>query len=93
MTALFAATGGSIDGSFNIGTEIETSVLRLVELLKPHAGEHGFEPEFEPPRPGEVQRIALDSSLAGDELRWRAKVGLDEGIERTLASLKRGAVT
>lgn len=87
VTALFAATDASLGGAMNIGTGIETSVLRLVELLRKHAGERDFSPQFARPRLGEIQRIALDSSLAGDELRWQAKVGLDEGIERTLASL------
>jgi UDP-glucose 4-epimerase len=38
-----------------------------------------------PERPGEVQRIAIDSSKAGSELGWRPAVDLDEGLRRTVA--------
>jgi nucleoside-diphosphate-sugar epimerase len=35
-----------------------------------------------------VQHIALDPSRAREELGWEAKVELDEGLERTLDSLR-----
>ena len=58
------------NGTYNIGTGVETSVLELGGLL---AGvcDREFEPEMAPPRPGEVQRIAIDSALAASELGWR----------------------
>ena len=74
-------------GAVNIGTGIETTVLDLVEVLRPHADD-AFEPEHAPERPGEVRRIALDSSRAKSELGWVAEVGLEEGLERTLVSLQ-----
>jgi UDP-glucose 4-epimerase len=70
---------------FNVGLGVEVSVLDLVEALRPHAA-NGFDPEHAPARPGEVQRIALDCSRAREELGWEAKVLLEEGLERTLAS-------
>jgi len=45
-----------------------------------------FEPEMAPPRPGEVQRIAIDSALAADELGWRAQTTLEQGLRATAAS-------
>ncbi len=56
---------------------------RLGEL----GGAEGFEPEFAPPRTGEVQRISIDPARAGRELGWSAKVGLEEGLRLTLDSL------
>jgi UDP-glucose 4-epimerase len=74
-------------GAVNIGTGVETTVLDLVDALKPHAdGE--FNAEHAPERPGEVRRIALDATKAKQELGWEAEVGLEEGLERTLASLR-----
>jgi nucleoside-diphosphate-sugar epimerase len=35
-----------------------------------------------------VRRIALDATRAQQELGWEARVDLDEGLERTLASLR-----
>ena len=77
-------------GAFNVGTGRQTSVLDLVESLKRIGGDEAadFDPEFAPARPGEVQHIALDASRAREELGWEAKVGLDEGLEQTLASLR-----
>ena len=49
-----------------------------------------FGPEMAPPRPGEVQRIAIDSSRAQRELGWRAETSLEEGLRRTVAALTAG---
>jgi UDP-glucose 4-epimerase len=75
-------------GAYNVGTGREVSVLDIVEVLRRISGRDDFEPEFAPPRLGEVQHIALDTTRARDELGWQAKVGLDEGLEQTLASLR-----
>jgi UDP-glucose 4-epimerase len=74
-------------GAVNIGTGVETTVLDLVEALKPHA-DGDFSAEHAPERPGEVRRIALDATKAKQELGWEAQVGLQDGLERTLASLR-----
>ena len=75
-------------GAYNVGTEREASVLDLVEVLKRISGNDAFEAEFAPPRKGEVQHIALDTSRARDELGWQSQVDLDEGLQITLDSLR-----
>ena len=87
VRANLLAVGSPAGGAFNIGRGVETTVLELVEALAPHARD-GFEPEHAPARPGEVRHNALDSTRAEAELGWRATVGLDEGLERTLGSLR-----
>ena len=62
-------------------------MLDLVEALAGQA-DGDFEPEHAPERPGEVRHIALDATRAQAELGWEPEVGLDEGLERTLASLR-----
>jgi UDP-glucose 4-epimerase len=62
-------------------------VLDIVDVLKQLAPD-GFQPEHAPERPGEVQHIALDSTRAREELGWEAKVELEEGLRRTLDSLR-----
>jgi UDP-glucose 4-epimerase len=74
-------------GAVNIGRGVETNVLEIVEALAAHA-DGVFEPEHAPERPGEVRRIALDTTRAKQELGWEATTGLEEGLERTLASLR-----
>ena len=81
------AAEADVTGQLNIGTGVETTVLDLVEALAPHASA-SFEPDHQPERPGEVRRIALDASRARAELGWEARVGLAEGIERTLTSVE-----
>ena len=86
VAANLKAAESGVGGPINIGCEVETTVLDLVELLRPHAkGE--FQPQHEPKRTGEVQRSTLDCSRAREELGWEAEVSLAQGIERTLASI------
>ena len=47
-------------------------MLDLVEVLRELGGGDGFEPKFDPPRAGEVQRIAIDSAKATEESRLAA---------------------
>lgn len=90
VEANLLAANSQATGAFNIGTGVETSVLELIEALEPHA--HApFEPQYAPPRLGEVRHIALDSSRAARELGWRARTTLAEGLEKTLSAVKAAA--
>jgi UDP-glucose 4-epimerase len=88
VAANLAAGDSQATGSFNIGTGKQTSVLDLVEALRAHA-DGDFEPEMAPERPGEVQHIALDYTRAREELGYEPKVGLQEGLEITLESVRK----
>jgi len=85
VEAMLAAGDSSVVGTFNIGTGVETSVLELGGMIA-DACDRPFEPEMAPPRPGEVQRIAIASSLATDELGWTAGTALPDGLVQTAAS-------
>ena len=87
VEANMRAVESEASGPFNVGVGVEVSVLQLVEALRPYA-EDGFEPDHTPERPGEVKRIALDCTRAREMLGWEAKVGLEDGLARTLASLR-----
>jgi UDP-glucose 4-epimerase len=71
----------------NIGTGVETSVQQLYDLM---ARLTGFKQpaRYEPPRPGELQRSALDPSRAGIHLGWKPWTTLEEGVARTLEHFK-----
>jgi len=71
-------------GVLNVGTGTETSVLDLYERIQ-RAAETAREPEFAPPRAGELQRSVLDPSRAQRELGWQPKRRLDEGLAETWA--------
>ena len=87
VEANLRAAESEAGGAINIGRGVETSVLDIVNALARHS-DNGFRPEHAPERPGEVQHIYLDTSRAREELGWQAQVDLDEGLKRTLASLR-----
>jgi len=87
VSAMLAAADAETTGPINVGTGIETDVLELVSALGELGGNGGFEPEFAPPRTGEVQRISIDPGRAERELGWRAEMGLAEGLRVTLDSI------
>ena len=74
-------------GVYNVGTGRETSVVELFDLCRRVAGKGDVEPEFAPPRPGELQRSVLDVSRAVDELGWRPEHSLEEGLRETWESM------
>jgi UDP-glucose 4-epimerase len=93
VEAALKAAASDVHGSFNVGRGVETSVLELVDILRELGREMGlaanekFEPEFAPARPGEVLRNALDPKKAREVLGFESRVGLEEGLRRTLESL------
>ena len=87
VEANLRAAESNATGPINIGLGQEKSVLDIVEVLQQNAPER-FDVEHAPERPGEVQHIAIDPSRAREELGWEAQVELDEGLKRTLDSLR-----
>jgi nucleoside-diphosphate-sugar epimerase len=51
-------------------------------------GDGPFALEHAPERPGEVIRSTVDPALAREVLGWEPRVGLAEGLRRTLASIR-----
>jgi UDP-glucose 4-epimerase len=87
VAAAFTAAAEAGEGAYNIGTGVETSVRELGELIAAAAGVE-FEPEMAPARLGEVQRIAIDSARANDELAWSPAEDLRSGIGITVDSFR-----
>jgi UDP-glucose 4-epimerase len=81
------AADSDVTGAFNVGRGVATSVLDIVEALAAQS-DNGFEADHLPARTGEVQHIALDPSRTKAELGWEAQVDLDQGLSRTLDSLR-----
>jgi UDP-glucose 4-epimerase len=70
--------------SYNIGLGCEVSDRQIFELVRNAVGAT-VEPILASKRPGEIDRICLDASLAKAELGWEPTVSLDEGMARTVA--------
>jgi UDP-glucose 4-epimerase len=77
-------------GVYHLGTGVETSVNELVRAI---GRVSGTKPEVrrEPPRAGDAARSFVDLSAARRDLRWEPRVGLDEGLTRTLEWLRGSA--
>jgi UDP-glucose 4-epimerase len=92
--AALVAAESDAHGAYKVGRGEETSVLELVERLRQVGDElgalagSGFEPRFAPERQGEVKRNGLDPGKARAELGLEAGTPLDEGLRRTLRSLR-----
>ena len=84
VAALVAAQESEDAGPINVGTGVETSVLRLAELVGRASGRDDFEPHFAPAREGEIERTVLDTAGAAERLGWRAERTIDAGIEQTI---------
>ena len=69
----------------NIGTGRETS---LNDLLAVVGSVHGVEPARReaPARPGDAQRVCLDTERAGIQLGWRSWTALSDGVRAVLES-------
>jgi UDP-glucose 4-epimerase len=70
--------------SYNVGLGREVSDRQIFESVRRAAGAT-VEPLLASKRPGEIDRICLDASLAKAELGWEPTVLLEEGISRTVA--------
>ncbi len=76
------------DQIYNIGWGVGTSINEVFAKLKEITG-YEKEAVHGPPKLGEVFKIYLDASKAQDELGWAPRVGLDEGMRRTVEYFKK----
>lgn len=84
VDAFVKAAGPAGGGQrFNIGTGVETSDRALHTAVAAAVGAPD-DPEFHPPRLGDLTRSCLDISRAAAVLDWRPQVPLEQGLARTV---------
>jgi UDP-glucose 4-epimerase len=89
VDAFVRASGPDGDGQrFNVGTGVETSDRALHSVVAAAAGGPD-DPEFHPPRLGDLKRSCLDIGLAQRVLGWRPQVMLADGVQRTVEYFRR----
>ena len=82
VAANLAALGATCSGSFNIGTERETSVAEVVQTLTGlHNG--GMTVAHAAARDGEVRRSCLGVARARTMLAWESRTPLKDGLRHT----------
>jgi UDP-glucose 4-epimerase len=77
----------SFSGPLNIGTGVETDVLRLHASLSRAAGSLA-PPVHAEGRPGEQRRSCIDPSAASRALGWAPEVDVEQGLARTYRFFK-----
>lgn len=84
VSAFVAARDRGSKELINIGSGDELSVKELYGRLAELTGTR-FDPIYAGARPGELQRIVVDPSKAGQILGWSPTVPLEEGLKHTVA--------
>lgn len=87
VNALASAKDVTYQGEINIGRAQEVSLLDIVAAIK--AAGVVFDPEHGPAKPGEQRRSVLSYARAKEVLNWEPRIGLEEGVYRTLAWTKK----
>jgi UDP-glucose 4-epimerase len=71
----------------NLGWGREVSDLEVFQTVAVATG-YRKPPAYAPARPGEVERISLDATLARDTWGWRPTVSLHDGVRRVVEHVR-----
>lgn len=92
VSANLKALDGAGDAeTFNLGWGKEISDFEVFDAVRKSVGVR-VEPLYQPKRPGEPDRIALDCGKARARLGWLPQVPFEEGIARSVGYYRRLAV-
>jgi UDP-glucose 4-epimerase len=83
VEAFVRALRSDAQGSFNVGTGVETDVNQLYDLIA-QCARSSAPAQYGPARPGEQKRSSVDPTRARTELGWEPRVQLPEGIGLTV---------
>jgi len=82
---------GRPSATYNVGGENEVSNIELVKMLcaildekRPASSPHANLIKFVADRPGHDLRYAIDPTLMREELGWRPRTALADGLEKTV---------
>jgi UDP-glucose 4-epimerase len=83
VEANLAVMGQETQGTYNVGTGVETSINDLFRILIQHTGStckevHG------PAKKGEQARSVIDNTRLRHELSWEPRADLSEGLKKTV---------
>jgi UDP-glucose 4-epimerase len=80
---LLAAEAPAAGHTVNVGCGKSYSLLDLIATLNAKLGTY-LEPNFQPPRPGDVRDSLADISLARDLLGYHPRVSFEQGLEKSI---------
>jgi UDP-glucose 4-epimerase len=83
VEANLAMMGQDTQGTYNVGTGVETSINDLFRILVQHTGSNCKEIHG-PAKKGEQARSVIDSTKLRQEVSWEPKADLSEGLKKTV---------
>ena len=83
-----AECDGLIGQTINLGSGKETSVAQLANMIYEEVGLEQPDPDFQPPRPGDVHRHLADVRRAEELLGFHTRISVREGIGRLIQHLR-----
>lgn len=84
VEANLAVMGREVEGTYNVGVGLETSINDLFRLLA-ELTKSGAKALHGPAKKGEQARSVIDAGRLRQQLGWEPKVSLRDGLERTVA--------
>lgn len=84
---LAALSGEAVGKTINLGSNRETSIKKLAELIIQQIGRPitvEVDEQRVRPKGSEVERLYADNTLARTLLKWEPRVSLDEGLKYTI---------
>lgn len=79
-----------LQGGFNVGTGVETSVVELERSIRSEIGAEG-EPTFAPARPGEQHRSVISADKLHNATGFRPTTPFADGVAQTVAFFREQA--
>ena len=76
-------------GLINVASGRERTVLEIHDAVRAQVGGASTVPRHGAALPGEVRRVCLDITRAAEQLDWRPRVGLKEGVGTVVTWLAR----
>lgn len=75
------------NGVYNVSTGYGVTINRLCEMLSELAGYH-HDPQYAPPRPGDIRHSVLEPARAMRDLDWRPTTPFGQGLAQTIRFFK-----
>lgn len=83
VEANLSMMGQDTQGTYNVGTGVETSINDLFRILVQHTGSYCKEMHG-PAKKGEQARSVIDGTKLRHEVSWEPKADLSEGLKKTV---------
>jgi len=85
IKGLFAENPEAVDQVYNVACGEQTDLNQLYANLAELTGNAGLQPNYGPPRPGDVKHSLADISKAGKLFGYQPEITIKQGLKTTVA--------